>query len=298
MKKKVGKFKLLASRRCGEAIVRECGFTCFPIDPFQIAEKNDIMIQPKPPDLAGVSGGIIFREENVLIFYSTHIKSTGFQRFTIAHELGHYFLDGHPDEICGSGGAHISRAGFSEGDSSIELEADHFASGLLLPTHLVIKQLRKEVVGLTAIEALANLSECSLTASAIRAAECSEYPMAIVVSADSEIKYGFLSDSFKKLGRLQFPRKGMPLPESATLEFNKDTENVRLNKRFCAETSLSHWFDGDKEISLDEEVVGLGSYGLTLSIFSSDKLTDDPELDDDDETELLDSWTPKFARRR
>ena len=54
------------------------------------------------------------------------------QRFTIGHELGHWFLPGHPEEILKGGGAQRSRAKCTQ-NTSIELEADHFASGLLLP---------------------------------------------------------------------------------------------------------------------------------------------------------------------
>ncbi len=60
------------------------------------------------------------------------------------------------------------------------------------------------------------------------------------------------------------------------------------------------WFDGDKAIELDEEVIGLGSYGYTLTVFSSDILPEDPDNDEDceEEARLTDSWTPKFARGR
>lgn len=93
------------------------------------------MVEPKHPDQVGVSGGIIFHGESVGIFYATNIKSEGFRRFTVAHELGYYFLEGHPEEILKTAPIHISRAGFTQGASSIELEADHFASGLLMPSN-------------------------------------------------------------------------------------------------------------------------------------------------------------------
>jgi Zn-dependent peptidase ImmA (M78 family) len=128
----MNKFRLNWARRCGEQKAAEFGFTSFPIDPFEIAEKVEIHVEAKPPDMDGVSGGIIFSGEEVVIFYSTSIASQGFQRFTVGHELGHYFLEGHPAEILKAAPIHISRAGFTEGGSSIEIEADHFASGLLL----------------------------------------------------------------------------------------------------------------------------------------------------------------------
>lgn len=294
----MAKFRLAMARLHGERIAVEKGFKTLPVDPFTIAETEGIMIVPKPPIAKGVSGGIIFDEEYPSIFYATDIDNEGYRRFTVAHELGHYFLDGHPEEILKSSKMHISRAGFSQGDSSIELEADHFASGLLMPTHLAKKELRIGVIGLSGIEALATKSECSLTAAAIRAAECSPYPMAILVSEGPKISYCFMSDGFKSLGKLAFLRKGMLLPDSATREFNRDTENVAYGRRYTQETSLADWFDGPAHIRLDEEIVGLGSFGHTLTVFSSDALPEDPCEEEDEEASLIESYTARFAYGR
>lgn len=295
----MAKFKLLAARRHGEHIAAEKGYEAFPIDPFAIAEGEGIMIVPKPADKIGVSGGIIFDEIVPSIFYATNIDNEGFQRFTVAHELGHYYLPDHAEEILKSSKMHVSKAGFRQGDSSIELEADHFASGLLMPTHLVKKELSRRVVGLAGIEMLAEVSKCSLTAAAIRAAECSPYPMAIVVSEGQNVCYCFMSDGFKRLGKpIAFLRKGAALPSSATKLFNADPQNVSRAKRTTAETSLADWFGGSPLILLDEEIIGLGSFGHTLTVFSSDTLPDDPDEEEDEEAKLIESYTPRFAYGR
>lgn len=286
------------ARKCGERKAKECGFLRFPIDPFRIAEDEDILVQAKEADQIGVSGGIIFSDEDVGIFYATNISNPGFQRFTVGHELGHYFLEGHPEEILKTGPLHASKAGFSQGDKTIEIEADHFASGLLLPGHLVRKVLGDDQIGLEGIEELSELSECSLTASAIRAAECSPYPMAVVVSREEQICYGFLSDGFKQLKPRAFPRKGDLLPDSTTRQFNLDTTNIEDGKRLVGETTLADWFDGSSGIMLDEEVLGLGKYGYTLTVFSSEELPEEPDEFEDEEANLLDSYTAKFAYGR
>ena len=286
------------ARKCGERKARELGYDTFPIDPFEIARGEGIELSPKKPDQIGVSGGIVFVGDDVAIFYSTDIESPGFQRFTVAHELGHYFLEGHPDAIMKIGAAHVSRAGFTEGGQPIEIEADHFASGLLLPTALVSRHLADQPVGLEGIEALADVSQCSLTASAIRTAECSPFPIAIVVSRGEEVRYAFMSDGFKRLGTLTYLRKGTPLPDTLTRQFNSDTANVASGRRACEATNLHTWFQGDRRIILDEQVVGLGSYGFTLTVLSSDDLSDDPDEVEDEEVQLIESYTPKFAYGR
>lgn len=293
------RFRLEWARKHGERKAKELGFNSFPICPFEIAEKEEIIVEPKPADSEGVSGGIIFADSGVGIFYSTNIDNEGFQRFTVGHELGHYFLDGHPDEILKTAPLHVSRAGFTQGNSSIELEADHFASGLLLPSKLVRETLSDHMIGLEGIEALREVSRCSFTASAIRAAECSPYPMAVIVSREDRICYGFLSEGFRSLRPATFPRKGDLLPDSATRAFNAERTNVEYARRTSEETSIADWFDRPSGVPLDEEVVGLGAYGYTLTVLSSEELPDDPDEDEEDEeASLIESYTPRFAKGR
>lgn len=286
------------ARQLGEKIAQDHGFDAFPIDPFKIASDEEIVVEAKQPEQEGMSGCIVFTDDGAGIIYSTAIENEGFQNFTVAHELGHYFIDGHPEEILKSGSVHVSKAGFSQGDSSIEIEADHFASGLLMPSHLVKKQLQGSAVGLDAIKALKTVSKSSLTAAAIRTSECAPYPMAIVVSSGQEVRYAFMSDAFKNFGRLRFLRKGDALPASATSDFNRDPNRVLAGSSLCGECTLATWFEGPGRITLDEEVVGLGRYGLTLTVLSSEEITEDPYEDDNEDQQLEDSWTPKFAYGR
>ena len=44
------------------------GYDRFPVDPFAIAEAEEITIEPKAPDQVGVSGGIMFHNDNVRDF--------------------------------------------------------------------------------------------------------------------------------------------------------------------------------------------------------------------------------------
>lgn len=291
-------FRLKMATQLGEQVAKDHGFTAFPINPLTIAQAKGITVEAKPADVKGISGALLFVGNDVRLIYSTEHNNSGFERFSIAHELGHYFLPGHPEEIINGGGSHISRSNFVE-NSSIELEADHFASGLLMPSHLVRKCLSQNGIGLDGIIALADAAECSRTAAAIRAAECSEYPMAIIVSQGDTISYCFMSDGFKGLGRLSFLRKSSPLPYgSTTRTFNAKQDNILGASQTCGETTLADWFDGDGQIRLDEEVIGLGSYGYTLTVLSSEKIQSDPEEADEDEDDFEDRWTPRFAYGR
>ncbi len=115
------------------------------------------------------------------IYYATHIPNEGFQRFSVGHELGHYFLDGHIDHILPKDGIHVSHAGFVSADT-FELEADHFSAGLLMPSTPFKKALARRNLGLETVEFMAGLCRTSLTATAIRCAELSDDAIAIIIS--------------------------------------------------------------------------------------------------------------------
>ncbi len=57
-------------------------------------------------------------------------------RFSIAHELGHYFLEPHRAYLRRTGKSHPSKGEFLS-DRTIEMEADAFAAGLLMPSALL-----------------------------------------------------------------------------------------------------------------------------------------------------------------
>jgi len=56
-------------------------------------------------------------EINSVFFYSDRFSSDGFRRFTVAHELGHYFLPGHIAYLFSQGNErHESESGFRISD--------------------------------------------------------------------------------------------------------------------------------------------------------------------------------------
>src|SRR5262249_43098151 len=106
-------FKLKMARQSAEKILRDEGIDELAVDPFAIAASRGIVVQAKPDTADGVSGMLLRRGNSFGILYATYIPSEGFQRFSVAHELGHYFLEGHPDAVLGPDGIHASSAGFT-----------------------------------------------------------------------------------------------------------------------------------------------------------------------------------------
>lgn len=290
-------FSLKLARQTAEAFLRDEAISTLPVDPFAIAENRDIVVQGKPAEHDGVSGMLLRHGNDFGIVFATHIPSLGFQRFSVSHELGHYFLPGHIDQVI-KDGIHVSRAGFVTNDP-YELEADHFAAGLLMPETPFRKAMDRFDPGLDAIDQMAELCVTSRTATAIRFAELSDAAVAVIVSTGGIIDYCFMSDAMKSLPKLDWIRKGTPLPTgTATATLAADAERVSAGDRLGDETDVRDWLGGTTRAAVWEESVGLGRYEKILTVLSSKSIGQDDDSDDSehDEDSLVESWTPRFRR--
>lgn len=277
-----------------EKLIKSLGITTLPVDPFAIARTRQIEVQAKPARNAGVSGMLIRVGNEFAIGYATHIDNEPFQRFSVSHELGHYFLPEHPDAVIGANGIHESRAGFASNDR-YEIEADRFAAGLLMPRHLFFPALERAGQGLAAIEGLAALCKTSLHATAIRYTQCTRDPVAIVVSVGNKIDHCFMSEALKAVAGIDWIRKLDAMPRNTpTFAFNQDAENVRRAVRIQETSNLQDWFGGSRSVEINEDVIGLGSYGKTLTVLYDITVPDEGDEDNEDDDSLIKSWTPHF----
>ena len=290
-------FSLKMARQTAEAFLKEEGITSLPVDPFAVAESRDIVVEGKPEKVDGVSGMLLRHGNNFGIVFATHIPSKGFQRFSISHELGHYFLPGHVDQVL-KDGVHVSRAGFVTADP-FELEADHFAAGLLMPEGPFRKALDQHEPGLTAVEAVADLCLTSRTSTAIRYAELADAAVAVILSTDGTIDYCFLSEAMKTLPKLDWLRKGSTLPSgTATARFAAQPARVRAGERITDSVDVRDWLGGTTRADISEESVGLGTYGKVLTVLVSSTIGCEDNEDDheEDEESVIERWTPRFRR--
>jgi Zn-dependent peptidase ImmA (M78 family) len=266
-----------------------------PIDPKAIATSADILVQAKPPENDGFSGMLAQVGQSYGILYATYIDSEGFQNFSIAHELGHYFLPGHMEQLL-SGGPHQSRAGFASTDP-YEQEADIFAAALLMPERLVKPLLKRNDDGMDLVRRVAALCCTSLTATAIRYAKLADSAVAIVLSTGGVVNFCIFSDAMK-VAKVRWMRPGSTIPSgTVTSEFVANEANVRNAATASGEVNLADWFECPAKHTVNEEVIGLGSYGKVLTVIHSSRLSAAADGMDDDEVEdeaLEESWTPRF----
>ena len=287
-------FRLEMAKQKAEKFLEQENLINLPIDPFAIAESREIVVEAKPDAKEGVSGMLLRHGDSFGILYAAHIPNEGFQRFSVAHELGHYFLEGHIDHVLPEDGIHASNAGFVSTDP-YEQEADCFAAGLLMPRAPVRREMQRFDPGLDAIEALSTKCKTSLTATAIRYAELTEDAIAVIVSTGKSVDYCFLSEAMRTLPEITWPRKGSLVPQATeTAHFNGAPARVLNAERTEAEIDVLDWLGGTKSIIVMEEVIGLGRYGKTLTVLSSQSIGQEDEEDEEDEERLIESWTPRF----
>ena len=291
----VSSLALKLAKQKGENIAKEFSDSTLSINILAIAKKHNIVVKPKS-DISnkGVSGMLLRHGNSFGIMYSTYINNKGFQRFSIAHELGHYFLEGHLDHIFNIDGIHESSAEFIS-NNSYELEADHFASGLLMPDDLIRPIIMKSSPGLFTIKRIMVSCNTSLISSAIKYTALSKDAVAIIVSKGTKVDFCFLSQNMQELPEYSWPNKQSFIPpDSLTAQFNKNKNSVLKGEFKEGDLDIREWLGGTISLQTKEEVQGLGPYGKTLTVLTC--LEDIEEIchSHNRETELVESWTPHF----
>lgn len=137
-----------ARMRARELLV-EFGVERAPVPVERIIKKKAISLEfaPFEDDLSGVA----YIDKGVAMIGVNAMHHANRQRFTAAHELGHHVL--HSEQITGA--VHVDkgmmRALFrddvsSQGVNNLEIEANAFASELLMPKSLLVEALNGSAV--------------------------------------------------------------------------------------------------------------------------------------------------------
>jgi hypothetical protein len=285
--------------QCAERCIEEVGITSLPVNPKLIASNAKIGVIPWKPTKLGISGILMRVGDQFGIGYSTAISNKGFENFTIGHELGHYFLDGHAEALFGNGEKeHLSRSGFVS-DDKLEREADAFAAELLMPEKFFKDALRRCGVGFAGIQFLADLGETSLVATAIRFCKITGDPVAVILSNGPTIDWCFISKELAQCRGAFTLGKGSLLPANgATARFNRDPARVERAEKVESDCSLREWFERAPDIEFKEDVVGLGHYGKTLTVLFTEEALRDEDEDEDEEDDDAASGMPSSRWRR
>lgn len=260
-----------------------------PVNPIVFAKnKLEIHVESFDPEEQDVSGFLIRVDNRFGIGYSTAIASKGFQNFTVAHELGHYFIDGHFEALLVDG-LHQSRSGYISQDR-YEREADIFATEFLMPWKLISPIATRSVQGFPAIKTIADQCESSIIASAIRYTSVAKEPVAVVVSHAGTVEFMCASDPFRQMPGIQWLRRGDRLPAAVP------SAEFALRSKWIADCAiaeegalLSKWFSSAPNIEVEEDIVGLGNYGRLLTVIIAE-WDEDEEVVEEGGDDYIERW--------
>lgn len=213
-------------------------------------------------------GMLMFSNEQFFIYCNLDKagkKDSPRARFTIAHELGHFFLDEHRKVLCSGQNLHHGSSCEYVSKNIVEQEADLFASHLLMPTALFDAQIRRKKPK-TGIEEVLHLKEVfrtSIMSTAIRLVNAEVVPCAIFIwNNDGSLKWHRKSDSFVK-GNISYPIKSTKtLRGSATEQAFKNMSDIFRSGATVATFFENVTHGNYRNALLKEEAIRLGEHGV------------------------------------
>lgn len=266
-----------------------------PIDPLEVARTEHPILVTGGRDLGDLYDGKLKfhkQKKRFLLFFNTkydredgrHHPRT---RFSIGHELGHYFIEEHRLHLQNGGKPHPSRGEFLNGER-VEREADAFASSLLLPTHLAEPRLNCCELNLDTIEKVATDFGASQLCTAIRGVRLTDEPCAVAGLREGRIAWMFPS---KRLIEAKCYPPGKIEIESPVAKKAWAAFEAGNNERDSEDGLLRHWF---KAFARDEDLAGMevtesfmpirimGTLVVLLTMSDGDLFSEEEEEDEID----------------
>ena len=257
-------------------LLQELGINKIPINPLKIIE--NLKIPTMENNFKSIEGFSIFdpHGDKSCIGINSNIRDLGRKKFTYAHELGHFCLDAFLNENTKSCQKNdISYR--SKGLDPIEINANIFASHLLLPEFLIKDKIRNLDPDWKKISELSQITETSLITMTNRFIEITEYScLLVVISQDKRIKYFkkskncslYLDMDSRILSSASYAYKSCDI-KSIPDDFECVPANIWLSdKRILPDAKILEWS------------LPLNSYGEVLTL-----LWDDEDLLDQYENE-------------
>lgn len=229
-----------------DALVKRMGLAA-PIHPLDVAKTEHDFLRTGGDDLGDRYDGKLEyepRKKRFLLYYNTKYNRSmpdgqhhSRTRFSISHELGHYFLERHRDDLVNGEKPHESSGEFKN-PTLKEREADAFAASLLLPTHLVSRKLNNGELTLETIDKVAADFQASLLCTALRGVRLSDQPCALAGLRKGRIAWLFPSKALIE-AKIYPGKKDIESPVAlARWTAFERGENDRHQK----DGLLRHWF--------------------------------------------------------
>jgi Zn-dependent peptidase ImmA (M78 family) len=165
----------------------------FPINPVKLAY-NISQNQPDPiykiqaVELENFTAGLFYikKKKSWIILYNKHLSQARIN-FSIAHEIGHYFMHRN---LNNDPSTSLPR------NSDLEKEADLFASSLLIPSDNFICFIKGKRINKKFFNDIVNKYNVSLTASILKWLEITFFNAFLIVEKDNKVIWSKISNKF------------------------------------------------------------------------------------------------------
>lgn len=257
--------------------ISELHFSSTQIDPRVLAERKRIPVAYNSYGDA-FDGALEYSDGRFRMFVNldrVESKGSSRSRFTMAHELGHYFIDEHRLALeSGRAPGHRSRCEY-ENDAIIEQEADHFASCLLLPEgrfHSAAVKAQKNCNGWEVLKSLSTTFGTSWTSTAIRYASLDIQPCALIKWTRDGYGWKWLSKSFLVASLRKTIESSENVVVGGATQKALNGESPGECGYFRCGTVASAWFPfidagSTRDSILIEEAVPLGRFGVLTLLY-------------------------------
>jgi len=263
-----------------------------PVNLYELAGKIGLSI--REVEARGFEGAIIrkWNRPNGIIAVRRDVRESGRKRFTIAHEIGHYVLPGHGKLGRSCKGEDIEA--WRDSAPRQEVEANKFASELLLPTDHVRRIVQARLASIETAKYLCTNLQTSLTAALLKSVEVTEERCCVVLSTNYLIDWAMPNDVFR-----HYVRKGEKLSvDSLASRLMKGGEEREASSMVPA----AAWVDDyrlEAGAMIHEESIFQPHYNSVLTVLTiNDPLEVNGPDDEDSLLEELDPTEFTVGRRR
>lgn len=273
----------------GQEVARLHGFVAPPVDPFVVVEAERALIQAAGDDFGDAfDGRLSYVGQRFLLCYNTKYDRWPHRgshhpkvRFTVAHELGHFYLDEHRRALVLRGATHGSFTEFAT-SKLVERQADCFAAGMLMPRYLVGRRINIEPEpNLALIYECAALFDVSLTSMMVRWTQLSDFPCATLCVSDGKIAWGFVSRAFRS-GGFWRARRGAAVQSHDACRFVAEEADASRYGEEEGSGLAPAWLEGsDHSIAVKEFYARIPSARAIMVFLTADE-DDLPQLPDDE----------------
>jgi hypothetical protein len=261
-------------------ILATLGMWRLPVNPLAIAKEEGIELAPgRYSERFDARIKFVRAEKAFILSYRAPCEglTEGRVRFSIGHELGHFYLPHHRAPLL-RGETHNSVTDFRSRHPR-EMEADEFSSALLMPHALFAGELKRRNMKFCTLKDLSRLADTtfgtSLTSTVRRYVGFDWEPCLLIVSEAGVVKWFRASDRMRALG-MGFVAPGTPAPNtSPTARLWGRLKQEKTLELEEGEVDAEIWFDRPYRPRVWEESMPLGYTGLVMTFLSADDPEDD-----------------------